>query len=517
VTLSASIKDTSGGAGTVTNATVTFVNRADGSTIASNLPVSLVSSTDPTTGTASYNWSVNIGTANSQSYTIGIIVGDDYARNSSADDAVVTVSKPQAGAATGGGYLVNQNSAGLVPGDADAHTNFGLNAKNNSGGVQRQANIVVRYQGHVYQFHTTSITSLTFPTGNTADYSGTGTIQDITNSSSPVTLYTGAILQVTMTDNGSGASDTIGLTILTPGGALWFSSNWNGTSTVEQTLGGGNLQVRPAQELAGAPAAGETSVAPLTLDEIRPIVAEAIALWAAAGIDPRQLSILSHATFQIDNLTGSDLGWERQGVITLDRTADGYGWFIDPTPGDSSDFARGAVNSPASGHVDLLSVVAHELGHLLGYGEDDSASVTGEYLALGVRHVPIAIRAAGEAPGPLFAVSTSVGSQTFVPLGTTTESEPLIALDAALAGWSSSHHELAPQQVPAPMTASSVLPQDGTASVVPPVQVWPRRLIIDSGSVDAVIGSGSISSLLGVDLTERPTKKGKAAAFSIPS
>ena len=33
-------------------------------------------------------------------------------------------------------------------------------------------------------------------------------------------------------------------------------------------------------------------------------------------------------------------GLARQGVVTLDRTADGYGWFVDPTPGDDSEFAR---------------------------------------------------------------------------------------------------------------------------------------------------------------------------------
>jgi hypothetical protein len=149
VTLSATIKDSSGGAGNVTNATVTFVNRADGSTIAGPLPVSLISSTDITTGTASYNWSVNIGTNSSESFTIGIVVGNDYSRNSASDDAVVTVSKPQAGSATGGGYLVNTSSAGLVPGDPGAHTNFGFNAKNNSSGLLGQTNLVVRYQGHV--------------------------------------------------------------------------------------------------------------------------------------------------------------------------------------------------------------------------------------------------------------------------------------------------------------------------------------------------------------------------------
>ena len=443
VTLSATIKDTSGGAGNITNATVTFVirgaNGAPDTPIASNLPVSLISPTDVTTGTASYNWSVNIGTNNSQSWTIGILVGQDYTLNSSSDDALITVSQPQAGSATGGGYLINQSSAGLVPGDAGAQTNFGFEAKNNSKGLQGQTNLIVRYQGHVYQFNASSITSLTFPTGNTADYAGTGTIQDITNSSNAVTLYTGATLQVTMTDNGEpGTNDTIGFTIWTPAGALWFSSDWNGSKTVEQNLGnghgGGNLQVRPAQELAGAPAAGTAAVAPLTLDEIKPIAAAAIARWAAAGIGPQQLAVLGRATFQIEDLGGSDLAWERQGVITLDRTADGYGWFVDPSPGSDSEFGPNAVNSPAAGHIDLLSVVAHEMGHLLGYGEENSDGVTGEYLAPGVRHVPAAaLLTLSPRSGDLAAMSAA----TSIP-GSAGPGNSLMALDAALSGWSRS-------------------------------------------------------------------------------
>jgi hypothetical protein len=100
--------------------------------------------------------------------------------------------------------------------------------------VQGQANLIVRYQGHVYQYQTRAITSLTFPTSNKADYAGTGTIQDITSPSSPITVYTGAAPQVTPTDNGEpGTRDTIGFTIRTPAGALWFSGDWNGTSTIE--------------------------------------------------------------------------------------------------------------------------------------------------------------------------------------------------------------------------------------------------------------------------------------------
>src|SRR5262249_12406030 len=156
-------------------------------------------------------------------------------------------------------------------------------------------------QGHVYQFAATSITSLTFPSGNTADSEATGTIQDITNPSSPITLYTGATLQVTMTDNGSQSGASLGITSRTPAGTLRCSSDWNGTATVEQSLGGGTLQVRPAQEVAGGPAGGTTSVAPLTLAEIQPIAAAAIARWAAAGIDQERLSVLNHLVFQIED------------------------------------------------------------------------------------------------------------------------------------------------------------------------------------------------------------------------
>jgi len=48
-----------------------------------------------------------------------------------------------------------------------------------------------------------------------------------------------------MTDKGEpGSGDSIAVTVWNKSGGLWFSSNWDGTKTVEQTLGGGNVQVR---------------------------------------------------------------------------------------------------------------------------------------------------------------------------------------------------------------------------------------------------------------------------------
>ena len=53
-----------------------------------------------------------------------------------------------------------------------------------------------------------------------------------------------AALQVTMTDKGEpGSADSISITVWNKSGGLWFSSNWTGTKTGEQVLGGGNLVV----------------------------------------------------------------------------------------------------------------------------------------------------------------------------------------------------------------------------------------------------------------------------------
>ena len=75
-------------------------------------------------------------------------------------------------------------------------------------------------------------------------FNGKASIQDITNPLLPVSIDGNATLQVTMTDAGEpGSSDTIALTVWNKNGGVWFSSKWDGTKTVEQTIGGGNLVV----------------------------------------------------------------------------------------------------------------------------------------------------------------------------------------------------------------------------------------------------------------------------------
>ena len=54
--------------------------------------------------------------------------------------------------------------------------------------------------------------------------------------------------------------------------------------------------------------------------------------------------------------------------ITIDATADGWGWNTD-------------TSTVAAGKMDLLTVVEHELGHELGLSDVDPATHPGDLMA----------------------------------------------------------------------------------------------------------------------------------------
>jgi hypothetical protein len=140
----------------------------------------------------------------------------------------------------------------------------------------------------------------------------------------------------------------------------------------------------------------------LTQAQLDSVVAAAIAQWASAGASASQLTALHATVFTVADLAGVTVGEQSPGHITIDTDAAGHGWFIDSTPSDSSEFTH-ALNAAgtdlltdpsnaAAGHLDLLTAVAHELGHVIGLadsiGIDDANDLMFVNLVDGERRLP---------------------------------------------------------------------------------------------------------------------------------
>lgn len=125
-------------------------------------------------------------------------------------------------------------------------------------------------------------------------------------------------------------------------------------------------------DAAGSP----PGAAILTDDQLGAIAREAAA----------RLGISADAvTFEVVDLREGVLGQASGGTIQLDADAAGYGWYVDTTPSDDLEFSAqisatefaAAADSEAHARVDLLTVVMHELGHVLGYAHSTGVHSTG--------------------------------------------------------------------------------------------------------------------------------------------
>jgi hypothetical protein len=156
-------------------------------------------------------------------------------------------------------------------------------------------------------------------------------------------------------------------------------------------------------ELAAGGVGHNPNATSVTASEAMPLVQEAELRWAAAGAN---LSALGNVQVVVGNLPGTELAASSAMVHTiyLDTNAQGYGWFIDPTPGQDSEFPvqvakteERATSGPAAGEMDLLTVIMHEMGHFLGYQDLDPQvspyDLMSASLAAGVRRLPDSVAA----------------------------------------------------------------------------------------------------------------------------
>lgn len=142
-------------------------------------------------------------------------------------------------------------------------------------------------------------------------------------------------------------------------GWLPIAGDWNGPTALRATQ------------------AAATEAEAIGAHELQPIVAAALARWADAGLSEATLNQLRSAEIVLADLPGAQLGRVVGNRISIDTNAAGYGWFVDATPEDDREFAADAngqlraVDARAVDRMDLVTVVAHELGHMAGL--DDQA------------------------------------------------------------------------------------------------------------------------------------------------
>jgi autotransporter-associated beta strand protein len=127
----------------------------------------------------------------------------------------------------------------------------------------------------------------------------------------------------------------------------------------------------------------DCGAASITTADLAPVVAEAAARWLATGLTPDQAATLENVRYRVADLGGAYLGLADVATnsIHIDDDAARLGWSVvtghlSVVSGQWSVVRGDSFRTTDNGRrttdgIDLLTVVMHELGHLLGYDHSD--------------------------------------------------------------------------------------------------------------------------------------------------
>ena len=305
--------------------------------------------------------------------------------------------------------------------------------------------------------------------------------------SGPLTFAAGEISkQATLTVNGdrtAEADETFKVILSSPVGATIV--NESATVTIINDDGTA-LKAAETPAMADSPAA-------LTSEDLDAIIAEAVGRWSA--VIPYAGTVLNDVSFRIADYTGLTLGITGHNVILIDSDAAGYGWFVDSTPSDDMEF--GQTQSAAAGRIDLLTVVMHEMGHVLGF-KDTAASDTlmSDELPAGVRYSPAGLAASPTPASPLSTFLQFRPPSNGIPAGWVFE-DGTVSRSSDYEGWwprlrswvtgSKPAHDALPAVLLMRGLASSGSMEDGASGIGKDISVIVNA---DHGNAGADLGQG---------------------------
>jgi hypothetical protein len=203
-----------------------------------------------------------------------------------------------------------------------------------------------------------------------------------------VRIYNSAGVLVASDDNSAPDGRNVKVSYKVPKGAggTYYVQVVSSTATAAPTFGEyilsvkGNSALPPGTPIRAATAPTDAvSAKRLSSGAAGRLLKEAIRQWRLAGFDTSTLKL----NVQVADLGGLTLGYVSGNTIYLDDNAAGWGWFVDRTARSDSEFVKSG-NQGEQNRIDLLTVLMHEVGHVLGVGHQIDG-VMSDTLVAGVR------------------------------------------------------------------------------------------------------------------------------------
>ncbi len=105
----------------------------------------------------------------------------------------------------------------------------------------------------------------------------------------------------------------------------------------------------------------------VSIAEVNNLLKAALRRYEKSGVTKEEMDKLRKVKVAVSDMPVLFLGASSGGTITIDADAAGFGWFVDETPDDDTEF-KGSTK--VAGKMDLLTVLMHELGHHIGLSDD---------------------------------------------------------------------------------------------------------------------------------------------------
>lgn len=259
--------------GNISYAKARFV--VEGTPVSDFLPVMLLDNREGTVGMFEFVWEDAIS-ENPATFDVQIELDNCHYTGMSMKYPL-TVYNAAGDFITGGGNLwITEAADGFYAPSPGSKMNFGFNVKFNKKGTNLQGKMNIIYcvlneKGEIlkiYQIKSNAMTSMGTNLKNrdalVAEFVSKANLMDVTDVDefgNGAEIMGNLTLHATMTDQGEpGNMDMIGFSLFngdpaTNPGSLVMSSNWSGTKTAEQVIGGGNLVVHSGAALSTDPPA----------------------------------------------------------------------------------------------------------------------------------------------------------------------------------------------------------------------------------------------------------------------